>query len=843
MKFSLKVFAAIFFVSITVLTISEVEILRRMSAQAEADYVRQYRNFSQQIGDTLNQIDVVTELLMKNAAYVLREKERVHGLPSTAELKKLRDELHMFNLYITDAQGRYIRSTFTWPIEKERPLFTYCEGYRGLLTGRVAVEKTPILRAPDLSWPFKFLMMPNHDRTRVLEASVAMDFVGDTLNNAIKPDKNIVSIGLFTPNGNVLGYVHSGGNTPPLPSPISLASVVFGAPEVTKSGFVFFSKMATTVEDCCECRTKGLTLPDGKYYYVLRMEVSRTSLDAKIASIRRRFLLIGLLALILSGLMAYFISRRLVQRLASMGERVKEIARSGRWDLRLGVRGRDEIGVLAERFDEMLERLNASQADLASAQTEKALVDLARQVAHDIRSPLAALDSVVGKVVQIPEDDRILIRSAVNRIKDIANDLLETSRRPRGGASVDASTADPAAMQLLSSIIDPLITEKRMQFRSRIGISIHSQIDSESYGLFARVRPREFKRVLSNLINNGVEALGQKGAVWVSLSADPAMLRLQIRDTGKGIPPELIANLGKRDESYGKSEGSGLGLFHARKAAEGWGGSLELRSELGHGTVVTLNIPRARTPEWFLSTLELNARSVVVVLDDDTSIHQVWQGRFDSIRSKESALETRHFSTPAELRDWVRDEPESAGRAVYLMDFELLGNRETGLSLIAELGLGPNAILVTSRFEETAILEECQRLGVRMIPKGLAGFVPIRLTSSPSGRPLDAVLIDDDSLTRAVWSTAAKRAGKSFRAYADAGSFLDELERAEISFGKDGALYLDSHLGGGERGEDVAKKLHGLKFANIRLATGSAPAEFAPSPYFREVVGKEPPWA
>jgi signal transduction histidine kinase len=717
-----------------------------------------------------------------------------------------------------------------------------------LITGRVAVERTPILRAPDLSWPFKFLMIPNHDRTRVLEASVAMDFVGDTLNNAIKPDKNIVSIGLFTPNGNVLGYVHSEGVKPPVSGPLDASSVVFGAPRLTKSGYVFFSKMAATVEDCCECRTKGLTLPDGKYYYVLKMEVSRASLDAKIASIRRWFLLIGLLALILSGAMAYLISRHLVQRLISIGERVKEIARSGRWDLRLGVQGRDEIGVLAEKFDDMLERLSSSQAELASAEREKALVELARQVAHDIRSPLAALDSVVGKIAQIPEDDRILIRSAVNRIKDIANDLLETNRRQRPASSMDASAADPAGVQLLSSLIDPLITEKRMQFRSRIGVSINSRIDSESYGLFAQVRPREFKRVLSNLINNGVEALGEKGTVWVSLSADPGTLRLEVRDSGKGIPPEILATLGRRDETYGKSEGSGLGLFHARKAAEAWGGSLELRSEPGRGTSVVLTIPRARTPEWFVAVLELDPRATVVVLDDDTSIHQVWQGRLESLQSKGAIFRTCHFSSPTELRKWVQDDPGRARDAVYLVDYELLGDRETGLSLIAELELGRQAILVTSRFEERAILEECVRLGARMIPKGLAGFVPIHVKpakvegpSSPGGS-LDAVLIDDDPLTRAVWNAAAKKAGKSFRSYADAGSFLADLENAAIIVPRDAALYLDSNLGDGVRGEDVAKQLHAREFTNIRLATGYLPAEFPPSPAIREVVGKEPPW-
>jgi signal transduction histidine kinase len=835
MKISYKVFAAIFLVSITALTLSEIAILRRVSAQTEADYVRQYRNYSQKIGDTLNQLDAVTELVMTNAAYVLREKEARNGLPSTAELKKLRDELHMFNLYVTDANGRYIRSTFTWPIEKERPLFTYCEDYRGLITGRSKLAMTPILRATDSSWPFKYVMIPNHDRTRVLEAGVALNFVGDTLRNAIKPDANIVSIGLFTPTGNVIGYVHSGGEKAPSAPPFDATTVSFSAPEASKSGFVFFSKVATTMEDCCECRTKGLTLPDGKYFYVLRTEISRASLDARLADFRRRFFAVGLLALALSAFMAYFISRHLVSRLVRMGERLEQIARSGNWNTRLSMSGRDEAGVLAEKFDDMLKRLNASQAELASAEKEKALFELARQVAHDIRSPLAALVSVIGKAAQFPEDDRVLVRGAVNRINDIANSLLEKNRKRRTPAE------DPAGVQLLSSLIDPLITEKRMQFRSKIGVAIHSQIDADSYGAFVKVQAAEFQRVLSNLVNNAVEALGEKGAVTVILVAEPERLRLEIRDTGKGIPPEILASLGRRDETYGKADGTGLGLYHARTAAEAWGGALELRSEVGRGTTAALSLPRAKAPNWFVSELELDPAGVVVMLDDDTSIHQIWRGRFESAGAKDVA--TEHFSTPEELTAWVESDAARAKKAVYLVDYELLGRKETGLSLIAALGLSERAILVTSRFEEPAILDECVRLGARMIPKGLAGFVPIRVRAAADSAALDAVLIDDDALARAVWNSAAKRAGKRFRAYATAPSFLADLDRGLIALPKDAALYLDSDLADGVKGEQVAEELGRMGFSNIRLATGYDPAQIAAAAYIREVVGKEPPWA
>ncbi|MFA6521932.1 MAG: ATP-binding protein, partial [Candidatus Gracilibacteria bacterium] len=219
----------------------------------------------------------------------------------------------------------------------------------------------------------------------------------------------------------------------------------------------------------------------------------------------------------------------------------------------------------------------------------KLMHQVSAQVAHDIRSPLAALDMAVKDTAQIPEEQRIIIRSAVSRIRDIANSLLEKHRNVAKTDSADANdsargVAEPAGVYLLSSLIDPLITEKRLQFRSKIGVDIDAHLGSSSYGLFAKVQPTEFKRVLSNLINNSVEALDKNGSVILKLSCREGKITITVRDTGKGVSPEVLAKLGTRGETHGKSGGSGLGLYHARTSLESWGGTLNISSELGKGT-------------------------------------------------------------------------------------------------------------------------------------------------------------------------------------------------------------------------------------------------------------------
>jgi signal transduction histidine kinase len=470
---------------------------------------------------------------------------------------------------------------------------------------------------------------------------------------------------------------------------------------------------------------------------------------------------------------------------------------------------------------------------------------VAAQVAHDIRSPLAALEVAAGDISQLPEKKRLLIRSAVGRIRDIANSLLDKNRALAPGTDADQLSS---SVQLLSSLIASLVTEKRLQFRSRSHIEIDAQIDAASYGIFAQVQPIEFKRLLSNLINNAVEALGTAaGSVQVSLSARLGHALISVQDNGKGIPPEIVERLGRRGETHGKSGGSGLGIYHARVSAESWGGNLEISSAVGIGTTITVSLPQASTPQWFVSELALVAGQTVVILDDDVSIHQVWQERLDALPKRENNLEIVHVTTPEEIRNWVKANERATREALYLLDYELLGYTDSGLSLAEELAIGDRSILVTNRHEESEIQEGCRRLKTRLIPKGLLGLVPIRIAqrlahraglTKVKPRDWDVILIDDDPLVRETWKVAADLAQKKLRVFPSADKFY--LEAGSLN--RDTPVYIDAALGHNSRGEIESRCIHDMGFTDIYLATGHKAEEFSTYAHLRGVVGKSPPW-
>ena len=368
--------------------------------------------------------------------------------------------------------------------------------------------------------------------------------------------------------------------------------------------------------------------------------------------------------------------------------------------------------------------LRQYQNDIESRQNA-ALAQLASQLAHDIRSPLAALTMASRDLSPLPEETRVLLSSAVHRINDIANQLM---RKPPTSHEEKEGRKDI----LLPAILDSMISEKRLEYRIHDALQIDDQLDSAAYGLFVHAEPTELKRIISNLMNNAIEAGSDRDLkVGVELQKSGDWVELSIRDTGRGISPELLPKLGRRGETHGKAGGSGLGLYHARVTLESWGGSLLIQSDAGRGTCVTLRFPPARTPAWFVESLILPNEAVLAVTDDDPLIHRIWKERIRSFGARGSGISLIHFSNPRTLMEWMNQNGKKANSR-FLVDYEFKGEDSNGLDLISQLEIADRAMLVTSRYEEPKLLERCSSLGVRLIPKGMASRVPIVISGGPS---------------------------------------------------------------------------------------------------------------
>ncbi|HEY4786023.1 MAG TPA: HAMP domain-containing sensor histidine kinase [Bacteroidales bacterium] len=219
----------------------------------------------------------------------------------------------------------------------------------------------------------------------------------------------------------------------------------------------------------------------------------------------------------------------------------------------------------------------------------KALTQLARQVAHDIRSPLSALNIASSILKNITEEEKALIKNATCRINEIANDLLKEK-------SSSKFYGESSGGESVSEVLMNIVSEKRHQYINRSEVKIEAQVEGNPLAPCS-INNSELKRVLSNLINNSVEAIKASGTVSVNLKTFESMYQLTISDDGVGIPKDILNKVGLEGFSFGKSNsesGSGLGVSSVKKLVESKGGNFLIQSKEGIGTMITLNMPFAQ---------------------------------------------------------------------------------------------------------------------------------------------------------------------------------------------------------------------------------------------------------
>lgn len=480
-----------------------------------------------------------------------------------------------------------------------------------------------------------------------------------------------------------------------------------------------------------------------------------------------------------------------------------------------------EIVLLRDHFIDILSKQNE-----ILKKTE--ILKISTQVAHDIRSPLAAINVAISDVSFIPENKRVMIRNASQRINEIANNLLlqAKSNIPELNQNNDDIKV---YSELVFVVLENIITEKRYEYNKE-KINIQLNVSESAYDSFSDINLGIFKRILSNLINNCIDAIDSNGSVIVGLISTNKFVEISIQDNGCGIPQEFLATVMEPGVSFNKKNGAGLGLAHAKQHIDQVKGEITLHSTLNVGTNVIIRLPKSAYPAWFCKQIEIGNDYNIIILDDDMSIHDAWKERLRHIPN----IHLSHFYKASDLIDAYITQPI---KHFYLIDYELLNDNITGLDLIEKLNLCEHAVLVTSCFEDKELRARCEKIGLKIIPKSYVPYIPIlnpiNLQSS------NLVFIDNDDLIRKAWLFAAQNSGLNISTYSSPSEFNNDLDK----YSKDIPIYIDSDLGNNIKGEHYAKYLHDHGFKELFLTTGYQPEHFGHLPWIKAIVGKEPPFA
>ena len=280
-----------------------------------------------------------------------------------------------------------------------------------------------------------------------------------------------------------------------------------------------------------------------------------------------------------SGL--YFV-RGIVVPLGQVERIAASIAR-GELDVRLPVTGdeRDEVDRLRGTINQMAEGLE---------ETEKMKNEFISSVSHELRTPLTSIRGWVEtlRTLDDPTDENYrkgleIINNETARLYNMVEELLDFSRLQNGRLKMECHPLDLVA-ELTDAV---LFCEARIQ---REGLLLAYTEPEEMIPVYAD--PDRLRQVFINILDNAIKYSAPGGRITVKIWQGEYKAFIEIIDQGRGIPPEDLENVKTKFYKGSNSvRGSGIGLALVDSIMTALDGTMDLKSTLGRGTVVTLGLP------------------------------------------------------------------------------------------------------------------------------------------------------------------------------------------------------------------------------------------------------------
>lgn len=312
----------------------------------------------------------------------------------------------------------------------------------------------------------------------------------------------------------------------------------------------------------------------------MRMLTSLTLIDR--ALVRRNLVALGLgaVVMLLSVWSGLFFVRSIVKPVSQIEATATAIARGDLAARLPQAPYDDEIGRLCGTINQMAEELS---------KTERMQNEFISSVSHELRTPLTSIRGWVETIAQIrdPEDENYrkglsIIGRETERLYGMVEELLGFSRL-QSGVKLDCKLLD-----LVAELTDAaLFVQARMQ---QEGLRLEYEEPELPLPIWAD--PGRLRQVFVNVLDNAIKYSPPGGAIGIDLLQDGENAYVLISDQGRGIAPDDLENVKlKFFKGKGAVRGSGIGLAVVDEIMAALDGSVDLASEVGKGTTVTLRLP------------------------------------------------------------------------------------------------------------------------------------------------------------------------------------------------------------------------------------------------------------
>lgn len=334
-------------------------------------------------------------------------------------------------------------------------------------------------------------------------------------------------------------------------------------------------------------------------------------------------------------------------------------------------------------------------------------LEIAGIVRHNIRTPLSALIRLADTVKFRDEQEAAVFQSVIEQIRSLVSKLDVATPADRNMSRDGLFDTIQTAIQEVRAALDP-------------AVGFEVSLDDSLPSVLVPFTGAEMKSIIGNLVNNSVEAMNGPGKISLRLRDMGHSVVLEIEDNGQGIPAGLLGQVMEKGFTFGKANGTGIGLFHASQCVREWGGEIQIRSVEGTGTTVEIRLPITGRHSWYTPRIKLAQGSTVVIVDDQSMIHQLWKLRLDDAGFTGKIL---FFQNARDLRSGIGGIPLDGVH--FLMDYDLLDPQVNGIDLLKEIPAAASRYLVTGHFDDPNVRAACERERLALIPKTSLHSLPV----------------------------------------------------------------------------------------------------------------------
>lgn len=304
--------------------------------------------------------------------------------------------------------------------------------------------------------------------------------------------------------------------------------------------------------------------------YMIFLYTILTPMDATIRTIRTQIVWLTLILLGVGALLALYLSRRISSPIIRITGTAKELA-TGDYDVAFSENGYREIAQLAHT-------LNYAAQEMGKV--EQLQRDLVANISHDLRTPLTMISGYAEIMRDLPDENtpenvQVIIDEA-NRLTSLVNDTLDLSKLQSGTQKVEKTEFD--LTDNIRSILHRYdkMTDCVLTFEAEQDVIVYAD-------------ELKISQVVYNLINNAITYTGKDRRVMLRQVADRSQVKIEVTDTGEGIPQEKLKDIWKRyykvDKEHKRAQiGTGLGLSIVKTILDMHDGAYGVRSAFGKGS-------------------------------------------------------------------------------------------------------------------------------------------------------------------------------------------------------------------------------------------------------------------